>query len=561
MPHRRVLPTILMMSMQQRLQCFGVSVRGLMKSGMIFVNSNRTKIPRSASYVNGMYMETINSPSHGYTHQNLIEIEKHSSGASNIFKYFFSLIVLFVVISPVLGEFSVREKLDNRSMPSIFIPWGGVFVDRPELTDAQMIAYHDLFWSPEFELYFEIIDGKVELLGDFQEASRQQDELLRINPNMVFILQINMRGADPYSWHLKGLYTEGFPWITTGDGSQVLDSPPEHYVDFLIDFTHPKAQEIIIGQVIAVAESGLWNGVFFDFWNEKGIVLEGYRTYEAEQQARTDILQGIRETVSDDFLIIVNNTGKLKRATPYVNGIFMETFREDLKNYTHDGLKYLENILLWAEDNLREPQIICLEAEGIGAELPTSLNNRRELRKMTTLSLTHSEGYMTYTLGVQWGEPHPHIENYWEIHSESHDTLLHIHHHESYWNDFWSADLGQPIGERGQLYEGIDGLFIREFTNGWVVYNRSGKAQDIQLPMQGTGVESGITSITHTLPDLDGEIYLKQETEPSTDVNGDGVVNIQDLVIVANALGKAEPDLNGDGVVNIQDLVIVADNF
>ncbi|MYB02370.1 hypothetical protein F4X90_22245 [Candidatus Poribacteria bacterium] len=45
------------------------------------------------------------------------------------------------------------------------------------------------------------------------------------------------------------------------------------------------------------------------------------------------------------------------------------------------------------------------------------------------------------------------------------------------------------------------------------------------------------------------------------DVNGDGVVNIQDLVIVANALGKAEPDLNGDGVVNIQDLVIVANNF
>lgn len=45
------------------------------------------------------------------------------------------------------------------------------------------------------------------------------------------------------------------------------------------------------------------------------------------------------------------------------------------------------------------------------------------------------------------------------------------------------------------------------------------------------------------------------------DVNGDGVVNIQDLVIVANALGEAEPDLNGDGVVNIQDLVIVANAF
>ena len=30
---------------------------------------------------------------------------------------------------------------------------------------------------------------------------------------------------------------------------------------------------------------------------------------------------------------------------------------------------------------------------------------------------------------------------------------------------------------------------------------------------------------------------------------------------VANAFGEAEPDLNGDGVVNIQDLVIVANAF
>ena len=48
------------------------------------------------------------------------------------------------------------------------------------------------------------------------------------------------------------------------------------------------------------------------------------------------------------------------------------------------------------------------------------------------------------------------------------------------------------------------------------------------------------------------------------DVNKDGVVNIQDLVLVANSLGQSVPeeenpaDVNGDGVVNIQDLVQVA---
>ena len=69
----------------------------------------------------------------------------------------------------------------------------------------------------------------------------------------------------------------------------------------------------------------------------------------------------------------------------------------------------------------------------------------------------------------------------------------------------------------------------------------------------------------HTLAGLDSEIFLKSvsglETSPTADINGDRVVNIQDLVIVANALGESEPDLNGDGVVNIQDLVIVANAF
>ena len=45
------------------------------------------------------------------------------------------------------------------------------------------------------------------------------------------------------------------------------------------------------------------------------------------------------------------------------------------------------------------------------------------------------------------------------------------------------------------------------------------------------------------------------------DVNGDGIVNIQDLVLVSGQLGKTgenSADVNGDGVVNILDLVFVA---
>ena len=50
----------------------------------------------------------------------------------------------------------------------------------------------------------------------------------------------------------------------------------------------------------------------------------------------------------------------------------------------------------------------------------------------------------------------------------------------------------------------------------------------------------------------------------ASDVNGDGVVNILDLVKVSNAFGQrgqVPEDVNGDGIVNIQDLVWVSGAF
>ncbi len=416
-------------------------------------------------------------------------------------------------------QLSVMEKVQTRSLPSITAPWVGWFVNKHHLSPAEMTAAHDMIWSPEFGLRFQRTDEDILLVGDWIEARRQQETLLDLNPNVILLLEVDMRGTDPNSPFLKELYSgDDFPWIRDASGEIILGAPAAQYTNLLIDFTDPIAQDIIVAQAIAAAKSGLWDGILFAHWDEEGVVLKGYRSYAAEQNARESILQRIRETVEDDFLIIVTGTGKLRFGTPYINGIILYS---DYQDDQYTGLIELERNLLWGEKNLREPKVNYLQAKGIASELPLSPTNQQAMRCFTTLSLTHSDGYFLYTMGVDWGEQHSHDDfywnyphkytdsDYWNHHTHSHDTFLHEHGDAHYWYDFWDADLGHPIGKKGRLYPNREGLFIREFANGWVIYNRSGKTQHIQLPEAATGVASDITGTSHTVQDLDGEIYLK----------------------------------------------------
>ena len=520
------------------------------------------------------------------------------------------------------------------------------------------------------------------IIGNSKNALNERQEMLSRNPNTLLLVPIDL-GTDP------GVYPEDSPyWLRNKNGDIVYSKEWNAYI---MDITLPVVQELAVQQAIAIEKCG-YDGIFLDTWNEKNILdrVEGrtppdndgvFRGVENEFEAHMTILRRIREAVSDDFLIIVNsNAEKVPHSAPYVNGMFMETVNSPLYGYNHQQLIKIESTLLWGEQHLKAPQINCLEGWGLPSEPLDSPKNQQWMRVFTTLSLTHSDGYVVYSTGIPFGT-HTHLYEIWAGHSDKHARgEEHSHTHEHYWYPFWDADLGKPIGKKGQLYKNpkgisIEGIFIREYTNGWAVYNRSGKEHNIYLPEKVSGVASGVENKHwHILPDLDGEIYLKKiapvvevtsdatvdsqgpsvslsaptdtqstafdititftaavsdfiqedvsiggtadasitawtgsadgktytatvtpprsgtviltvaenvatDTDsrgnsaassqvvsvfiPDSDVNGDGVTDILDLVVVAQHFGKTVPpnsdvDVNGDGVVSILDLIFVA---
>ena len=426
----------------------------------------------------------------------------------------------------------LKQRLENKTYPSLFNAWGSRILNRPDLSDIENFASHDLwFHGPQFGLAFQELFHGFEIRGNLDEAIKRRDELLTINPNMVFLVDIRMleywEHEAPENW---------IGWLRDANGDRVSLWPGS----FLVDFTQPEVQDRIVAQAVAVSACGLYDGVFFDHWSEPRGKLGNHVPLEAEQRARDIIMQRIRAETRPSFLIMGNNNHrKLVRTGKYINGSFMEIgvpydLTEEESEY---WLGRVERSLRWLEQNLREPRINALEGQAIPTEPFDSPSNLRWMRLFTTLSLTHSDGYVLFRTGGG---------------------------HDHYWYDFWGTDLGRPVGPKTQLYdEDIPGLYIREFTNGLAVYNHSGEVQAITLPDKAQGVASGLIDTEHTLPNLDGEIYLRVKPNNPADVNGDGVVNILDLTIIARGFGtdSLEGDVNGDGVVNVLDLVFVANQF
>ena len=430
------------------------------------------------------------------------------------------------------------DKIKSRSFPSVFQAWDNV-INLDRLEWRERLVLHDVHWTPRFAQPGLQWDATIDnpapgvatnLSGDMTRVKQNHMWRLSQNPNMVFLhdIAVHVEASEAFFPPDSNL------WLRDNSGNIIR----KRNGDVIIDVLNPEVQELIVQRILAVERCGLYDGIFIDGFGEDGTGFVGRDRFPASQddlvQAMMNILQSVRARVRDDFLIVVNATDNKPVAyADLINGTFMEVGKDMPEGYSLQLILELESILSWAESHLREPQVNCLEGQGMTIEPPGGVNNVRWMRMFTCLVLTHSNGYILYTSGYG-------------------------HHH--LWHSFWDVDLGQPIGDKAQLYEDTDGLFIREFTNGWAGYNRSGTPQAATLPEEAQGVSSSRVGTEHVLTDLDGEMYLRVKPKNPADVNGDGVVNILDLTLVAQGLttNKPEADVNGDGVVNVFDLVFVA---
>ena len=475
---------------------------------------------------------------------------------------------------------SFEERILTRTHPSIFQAWNPVWVegvpDGERSRDPELVPFHDLVFNDFTPYDFpKLIRGYIseeqpytrlsgKLVINPEGIKERQQYYFSRNPNFIHLTHWNFFEAD-----LRN--NMEFPadlkyWLLDAEGNRILYDGESH---FYVNFLDPDVQTYLIAHGVHLASCGVFDGIMVDNFTLDGAgVVNREATLATDEEVRAAIIHifsEIRSRARDDFLILVNagptRESRLESFTELINGSFMESVREPHRAYNLDELRLIEETLLWNEKNLRYPQINCLEGFGFPTEHPNSPLNQKWMRIFTTLSLTHSDGYVLYNRGGFYiGEAH----------------------HDHYWYDFWNANLGRPIGggeTKAQLYKNREGLFIREFTNGWAVYNRSGKARKIQLPEKVNGWASGVKNRRwHTIPDLDGEIYLKTNPTndlkntnviaaiPVWDVNQDGKVSIDDIRLVVADIGVDTPttsraDVNGDGSVTVVDLQLVIDNL
>lgn len=430
---------------------------------------------------------------------------------------------------------TIWQCVSDRTFPSVFQAWNPI-ENRPSESELDLMAKHDLVFTSTWSMrlnwqvtraqpYKGLSTVLVNQHGErsLEEAGRRRNKLREQNPNLLLLCELRYReghyvAADVSGeFWLRGDYPPDSElwlrdrnrqlcpgWGEDADGDGTVELSEIHYM--LVDFRNPTLHQLLAQKALALKESGVFDGIMLDWWNEDHATTgrwpnwDGtYLSRDEEREARIAILRTIRQAVGDDFLILVNaNSHTVPQSAPYVNGLFMECWKPRYnQGYEADQIKTMAATLSWSETNLKQPRINCLEGWRIVTDYAgdrtvrvkerDTEENRQGMRMVTTLGLTHSNGYVLF--GDDNAQPSPD----------------HLHN----WYDFWDANLGKPLsaGKKQQ-----DGTVRREFCNGTVIYNPPGNGKVIiRFNELRKSVATTRVASEHAVAAADGGIFLKMK--------------------------------------------------
>lgn len=374
-----------------------------------------------------------------------------------------TLVLMLASLADAAQERPIAERINGRDFPSVFQAWGRADNVKGE-DELTVTARHDLVWHGVrwFGLEWDTKPlGLAEAIEpeSIHRAMKKRRRLLELNPNIILIAEIRYRDA----W--RGFLPVNHKWWRRDNDGKLTEGWEEGR--FLqLDFDNPEFRKHVAQRAKAVIQTGVVDGVLLDWWSD--------------DESRLDLVRRIRKAIGDEHLIIGNANDRMTpRTASYINGYFMECYRSK----TPKDWRRIENTLKWAEQNLRSPRVNCVETWYHNSRMDLNL-----MRAVTTLSLTHSDGYCLFS------DPNPL------------PTGDHLHN----WYPFWTKSLGKPIAMGVTV---ADGTVRREFNNGYAVYNPMGNGTvTIIFDERRTSIATGEISRSHTLKSPDGDIYLYHGT-------------------------------------------------
>ena len=365
----------------------------------------------------------------------------------------------------VLAQTNVEQRIDARKFPSVFLAWSPA--DNLKNEDPLVAgARHDLAivsmetlglrWNNHFRGMADGFEPSA-----IAAAREIRAKLLKLNPNAILIAAVQYRDAA------ENYLPDESPWWKRKDGGRVAGWEEGHY--YLLDFSNPEFRAQVVKQARAMMATGVFDGIFLDWWKD--------------DDDRLALVRALRSSVNEKALILANvNDLRQPLTAPFINGYYMECYR----SATPKDWRRIANTLRWAEKNLRQPRVNCVETW-----FHKSRQDLNLMRATTTLALTMSDGYCLF------GDP------------DSLPTPDHLHD----WYDFWDKRLGRPLAPGSRR---TDGSWERDFECGTAVYNPMGNGVTVvRFKSPRRRLSNGETALQFDVSDCDGDIFLLPPADTS----------------------------------------------